>query len=564
MKRIAAAAVLLAFSGMIFANTLSDISFYDAGKYPRGITLGDFSGNGLNEILVANFGEPTLIGQNNENTPNSSLSLFSYSGEGFLMTLKEAGSSPRGLASGDIDGDGETDFVVTNYDDGTVMIFMGGDSAPEVIETGRHPVGAAIGYVDNNGIKKKDIAVAVYSDSKVLILTRNAKGIYTRTETAVPGNPTDVAIGEINGERIVVSANYTAGNVSIIKKTGPGIEKITDVRTGGGTCKVEIADVTGDGINNIIASNFHDNTITVIEYMNGEVKSTETYELAGSRPNGMAVGDVNGDGLLDVVAANRDSDSIDILIQKNGKLELVKSYTAADDEDKTYGPVEVAIGDVTGNGLADIVFTHMRSHSIGVIVQSLPAPPVIVSNTHPDQDLWYANPSPVFMIETQDDLNGIQGIYYMISGEEKPFNAKDAEYTAGLSVLVENLETGTWYFTAAVKDNAGNVSLPASYRVNITAEISEKNVYNFPNPADTETTIRFPVSGPQEVKIIILDSKGTPVWQKQLSPSEVAAGVNYVKWMLVNDTGRRVSNGIYMLRVITEDKVINKKIAVIR
>ncbi|MFP4467011.1 MAG: FG-GAP-like repeat-containing protein [Candidatus Goldiibacteriota bacterium] len=564
MKKITAFLLFFVFPAMISANTLSEIKFYDAGRYPRGITIDDFSGNGINSIVAANFGESTLIGRDNETAADSSLSFFDYSQDGFSEVQKQAGSSPRGLASGDIDSDGKSDLAVTNYDDGTIMIFMGDKSTPETIKAGQHPVGIAIGSVDNNGIQKKDIAAAVYSESKVAVFTRDSKGMYTKSEISVPGSPTDVAIGEISGERLIVSANYSAGSISIIKKTGDRIEKITDITAGGGVCKVEIADVTGDGVNDIITGNFFDNTISVIEYSRGREASVTVYELEGSRPNGLAVGDINGDGLLDVAAANRDSDSIDIFIQKNGKLELAKSYAATEDEDKTYGPVEIAIGDVTGDGLADIVFTHMRSHSIGVITQSLPEAPVIVSNTHPDESSWYADPDPSFLIEAEDDLNGIAGFYYTISKENGLFDIKKAEYITGDTAAVENLETGTWYFKAAVKDNAGNVSPHTEYTVNITEAISEKNVYNFPNPADSETTIRFPVSQPQDVKIIIFDGKGTPVWQKQMSPSEVVKGINYVKWMLNNDAGAEVANGVYHLRVITEDGVINKKIAVMR
>jgi len=200
------------------------------------------------------------------------------------------------------------------------------------------------------------------------------------------------------------------------------------------------------------------------------------YKLNGLRPNGLAAGDINGDGLIDVVAANRDSDSIDILTQKNGRLELTQSITVTEDENKTYGPVEVAIGDVNADGLADIAFTHMRTGTLKVIYQE-----------------------------------------------------------------------------AEKKEEPADIP-----------EMNKNTVYNYPNPAKTQTTFRFPLREKQEVKIAVLDIKGNLVWSKTIPESESAAGINYITWNLVNDIGQSVSNGAYILKVITKDKVISKNIAIVK
>jgi len=100
---------------------------------------------------------------------------------------------------------------------------------------------------------------------------------------------------------------------------------------------------------------------------------------------------------------------------------------------------------------------------------------------------------------------------------------------------------------------------------NLMAEkLSDKNVYNYPNPCSEKTTIRFSLDKNTEVKILITDANGNAVWQKILSPAETRVGINNIEWNLVNDSGNRVSNGVYILKVISGDVVVNKKIAVVK
>ncbi len=98
----------------------------------------------------------------------------------------------------------------------------------------------------------------------------------------------------------------------------------------------------------------------------------------------------------------------------------------------------------------------------------------------------------------------------------------------------------------------------------ILTQPDEKNVYNYPNPCNGTTTIRFPLTEPQNVMITISDASGRMVWEKELTSFDTTACINHIKWQGVNDTGREVSNGVYILKLILKDRVITKKIAVIR
>ncbi len=567
MKKFYMFFVVMFFAVGAFANTLSKIASFEVGNFPRGIAIADFNGDGRNEVAVVNFGAGTLIGQNTTVQPESSISIYKEDGTKVALT---AGKAPRGAAAGDFNDDGKSDLVVSNYDDGNIMTFVqenGNLVMTDTLSVGNHPVGVTTGDFDKNG--RTDIAVAVYSDNKVVIFLNQLKGGWEKVDFPVEGSPTDVVFGTINDIPVLVSANYTAGTVSVMKMEAGLVKKVQEIASGGGVCKVEVADVTGDGINDIIAANFFDNSIAVIKGLtNGTFEDkAEIIKLAGERPNGLAVGDINGDTLLDVVTANRDSDSIDVLVQKSGKLELVKTFVATKDDTKTYGPVEVVCGDVNNDGMTDIAFTHMRTNTFKVIYQELPASPEISSTTHPDQNSWYADWAPVLNMTATDDLTGVESFAYTLAKNESDFSKASAKVTTESSVKFTGLETGTWYFSAVAKDIAGHTSLkPTIFKINITTDMNEKNVYNYPNPVTgAETTIRFPSTGNEDVRIEIKDSVSNKlVWKKVISKENLVKGVNTVKWELKNDLGANISNGTYICTVISGKKAISKPISIIR
>ncbi|MEI7542260.1 MAG: FG-GAP-like repeat-containing protein [bacterium] len=558
MKKIILAVLsIMLFSVVLFANNLSEISTFYSGAYPRGLVAADVNGDGIKEIVVANFGGATLIGQDVTVTANASISIFSKDGSSLKKIDLPSGKSPRGVAAGDFNNDGKEEYAVSSYDDGTVTLYTG--VVPVVLNAGKHPVGVSIGDVNKDGFN--DIAVAVYSENKIVLFLASGKGTYTRYEVVVSGAPTDVTIGEINGKKVIVSANYNTATISIIDFNGTALIKENDVAVGKGPCKVKIGDVTGDGINDIITANFYDNTVSVVPSGTGKATS---YALGGSRPNGLTIADVNGDKLLDVITANRDDDTVDILLQKNGVLVLIKTIKVTNDNVKTYGPVEVVAGDFNGDGLTDIAFTHMRTNTLKVIYQQLPQAPQVMSSSHPNQDTWYGETTASFTLSAED-LNGVAGYLYTISKEQNVFSVKTAIFSAVAAIEIPSLETGTYYFTAATKDTVGNISSAlTTYKINITETLSEKNVYNFPNPCSVSTTLRFAMSKAEDVKITISDPNGNLVWHKELPTTAVVLGVNYIIWNLTNDNGVRIANGVYNFKVITADKAINKKIAVVK
>jgi len=91
---------------------------------------------------------------------------------------------------------------------------------------------------------------------------------------------------------------------------------------------------------------------------------------------------------------------------------------------------------------------------------------------------------------------------------------------------------------------------------------SAETVYAYPNPARGPVTIRFSLAGPADVRIIITDIGGRPVWSRQITGADTRAGVNRVVWGLENSLGAGAARGIYIMRVESGGEVVTKKIAV--
>jgi hypothetical protein len=138
---------------------------------PFGVALADFNGDHRADIATFHYS-----GQAVDRSRNGISVLVGDGRENFTLLQGSpfaVGHYPSTIAAGDIDNDGIADIVVSNYEDGTLTVYLGGrkgirQANYSPIRVGRTPHGIAI--ADFNNDSKGDIVVAEEEANDLLLL----------------------------------------------------------------------------------------------------------------------------------------------------------------------------------------------------------------------------------------------------------------------------------------------------------------------------------------------------------------------------------------------------------
>ena len=279
---------------------------FTAGDSPRSVAVGDFNGDGKQDLATAN-----------SDSDNVSILLGDGAGNFSAPTNFTAGDSPRSVAVGDFNGDGKQDLAVAYSVDclgcnGGVSILLGDGtgnfSAPTNFTAGDYPRSVAVG--DFNGDGKQDLAVANIDSDNVSILLGDGTGNF-----GAPRNfgadfmPDSIAIGDFNGDgkQDLAAANQSSHNVSIL--LGDGAGDFSGPRNFGylglfGPDSIAIGDFNGDGKQDLAVANAYSDNVSILLGDGAGNFSAPTNFAAGSYPTSVVVGDFNGDGKQDLAVAN--------------------------------------------------------------------------------------------------------------------------------------------------------------------------------------------------------------------------------------------------------------------
>lgn len=84
----------------------------------------------------------------------------------------------------------------------------------------------------------------------------------------------------------------------------------------------------------------------------------------------------------------------------------------------------------------------------------------------------------------------------------------------------------------------------------------------YPNPFNPSTTIQYQIPLRADVKIKIYDLLGRSIWQKDEGVQE--AGTYELRWNGINQTGTKVTSGIYLLRVEADNLIKTHKLMLLK
>lgn len=377
------------------------------------------------------------------------------------------------LAVGDLNGDGRPDVVAIDPFRNYVAVLLGqGDGTllpaidyrvPELL----NPAPSSVAIADFNGDGKPDLVVANGGSANVGIFLGNGDGTFGEPVFFGDGDTTvnrginpancSVIVADFNGDGHPDLAVVCGGsaNIAILLGRGDGtFDPAQFVVTGGALAAGSLAlgDFNGDGKVDLAALDYSSNSAVVI-LGNGDgtfqtpnrISFSSEYTLGGVSP--LAVGDLNGDGFADIVTQ-------DWILHGNG--------------DGTFQPAvavpggyllgsQIAVADLNRDGVSDLiaggaVILGIPSDQTPVVVSSIPNP----SNVGQSVTITATvSPSVATGTVSFSDGSGVIGTAPVVSG------------TATLTTSA--LPAGTLTLTATYNGGQGSVSAGSSVQTVLPA-----------------------------------------------------------------------------------------------
>jgi hypothetical protein len=346
------------------------------GKTPNGIEVADLNNDKIPDLVIANGGD-------------SSVTILLGKGNGLFTEVKGspfyAGCAPNDVVAADFNKDGKPDLAFANHTKKFLTVLAGDGygsfkplkGSPFAVDVVPHTHGVATG--DFNKDSNADLVTDSWGNDQIEILFGNNRHGFNTPGTFIkvgkhPYQRIRTADLNMDGNMDIVTTNLDGNNATILLGNGEGgfyEPTSSPFACGDSPFGVTIGDINGDGkpdlaiVNSptITSSNTGRDGLTVLigDGRGKFVIMPGSPFTTGKSPCRVAIGDINGDGINDIVAANYNSNSISVF--------LVARYAVASIYTMPVGqkPDGIAIADVNGDGKNEILVTNSLDNTLDII-----------------------------------------------------------------------------------------------------------------------------------------------------------------------------------------------------
>ena len=383
---------------------------FSAGIGPNALALGDFNGDGRVDVAVADSSDSIGDGQ-------GGVTILLGNGDGTFQDhdppFYPTGNGPSSIVAGDFTGNGILDLAVANQYSSSVSILLGDGhggftTLPQIVLGGGStaPVSIVCGEFTGNGIV--DLAVADQSNDEVWILVGDGRGNFVPLPAIPlgddPFNLVDAIVagnfsGHANGllDLAVATSNSVDApdSVSILLARGDGrfdLQQPIPLGTQFVPSSITTGNFFGGGTLDLAVADFNANGVSLLQG-NGLGGFTLVSLLSigsGLVPTVVTTGDFTGDRKTDLAIATASPNSVAIELNQGdgqftppGSVVLAAHNTPLVADLNGDGVPDVAIVD----GAGDILFRPGQPNQPGTF-----GPPVTVNARHPGS-IFLARPS---------------------------------------------------------------------------------------------------------------------------------------------------------------------------
>jgi len=325
--------------------------------------------------------------------------LIAYSSAPFVVTFGGSGidansfttkmdfttdTGPQSVASVDLDGDGKADLAIANFSTVSVLRNIGTSAgtinyATKVdYATGTSSWSISAGDLDGDG--KFDLAVANNNSNTISVFRNTSTSRTINFATKIDYNsgpgPASVAIGDLDGDgkADLAVANFEVQTVSVFKNMSASVGEINyatkvDYTVGLGPRTVSIGDLDGDDKAELVIANSASNTVSILRNTStsaGTINYTTKVDIStGTTPVSVAIGDLDGDGKADLAVTNVSSNTVSVFRNTSTSVGTI-SFAAKVDYVTGSAPRPVSIGDIDGDGKADMSVGNFFDATISI------------------------------------------------------------------------------------------------------------------------------------------------------------------------------------------------------